>query len=59
MDNDGTMSSDLIFVTSGNHDAFFYVLGPTANATPMGACPFDISVLPARIRDIIKVKHRY
>ena len=57
--SNGTPSPTLTYSMSGNHDAFFYILGPTANATSVGACPFDFSILPARIRDVIKVKHRY
>lgn len=49
--NGGTISaSELQFVQPGIKDAYFYVNGPTANATPLGACPFRVDILPLRGR---------
>lgn len=42
--NDSTFETSLTFSDPGTYNAFFYVLGPVANATPMGPCPFDISI---------------
>lgn len=42
--NDSTFDSSLTFEDPGMHDAYFYILGPTANSTPLGPCPFDLTV---------------
>lgn len=36
--------STLTFSDPGLHDAYFYILGPTANSTPLGPCPFQLTV---------------
>lgn len=50
MDYNGTAQSELQFTTPGIQDAYFYVKGPTANATPLGACPFEVNIIPIRGR---------
>lgn len=42
--NDSTFDSSLSFDDLGTFDAYFYVMGPTANSTPMGPCPFQLTV---------------
>lgn len=42
--NDTLYETELVFEDPGMYDAFFYILGATANATPVGPCPFNLTV---------------
>jgi len=47
-----TIEPELQFSQPGIQDAYFHVNEGTGNATPMGACPFEVQILPARGRRI-------
>lgn len=42
--NDTLYETELAFSDPGMYDAFFYILGATANTTPVGPCPFSLTV---------------
>lgn len=42
--NDTLFETELVFTDPGMYDAFFYILGATANTTPIGPCPFSLTV---------------
>lgn len=42
--NDTLYETELVFTDPGMYDAFFYILGTTANATPIGPCSFSLTV---------------
>jgi len=41
-----TIEPELRFTQEGIQDVYFYIKGPSINATPMGPCPFEVNVLP-------------
>lgn len=45
-----TIEPELHFTQPGLKDAYFHVNQGTGNATPMGACPFEVNILPVRRR---------
>jgi len=42
--NETIYETELVFSDPGVYDAFFYILGATFNATPVGPCPFTLTI---------------